>query len=246
MGVVTDWKTDRVIPAQAAVDASFQLKVYAGVLSWLHPDIPEWLIRLRFLRYGGAERQRLLRRDDPAIVGLRKEIERRITLVREERRFKARISSACYHCDYALRCPEVVKYSADSAIPSIVTPVDAVSMVQRLVALDRTKKDVAERLRAWVDAHGAIELEKDVYGYGFTSTPKFADPHAVAECLADLGVPRGDVWDALSTSKTAIDKVLRASGFARKAFKDASEKVGKLGVEQGGTKLGLRKKEPKK
>lgn len=236
--VVDDWKTDRKLPPQSEIDSSLQLEVYAWMLAQAFPDVDEILIRLRFLRYGGAERKRKITRAE--LVDTHARVAAKIARIEAERRFEATPSSLCSWCEYRNVCPAFKALNDGGVLQEIDTPEQAALALQQRVMRKAELEALDERLRAWVDARGAIPLgDGKVYGYRAQPRLSFDDAAAVGNVLSGLGVPRERILEAFSATKAAIKRALTAAGFRGKALTEALRKVEAAGTESVQTKLEL-------
>jgi hypothetical protein len=232
MGVVTDWKTQRRIPPKSEIEKSFQLRSYAWAGAQVRPEIQEWLARAVFLRYGNAAREVRFTAEDLATV--RNQIEVKADYIRRDRAFKPRISDACLNCDYAGRCPAFKKLYGEPGEVRIESAETAVAAANELVVIRRRQKDLEQRLRVWVDEHGAVPVGEKVLGYRALPSIDFDDPKAVGNTLAEIGVDRETVWLALTATKTSVENALKAAGFKGKkrdeALLQVAAKAGRIGT----------------
>jgi len=242
MGVITDWKSNRQIPPQSEIDSSFQLEVYANAAADRHPEIPEWLIRNVYLRYGFATRERLIRREE--LAGTRAKIEAKAAAIRADEKCAPRIGPHCQHCDYSHRCPAFQKLYSEDHVARLDNPERAADAVHALIILRARGKDLEERLRAYVDVHGEIRVGDQQYGYRPMETIDFPRPQEVGNALASLGLPSEKVWEAMNATKTSVERALRGAGYKPKERRELLDQVvEKAGTRTTSTRLGFSKQE---
>jgi hypothetical protein len=228
VGCVTDWKTQRKIPPQGEVDRDQQLRTYAWAMSLLHPEIDEWIVRTVYVRYGMAVRRCVLRRED--LAGVRDEIERKIARIAGDRKFEPKLGAHCTVCDYAHRCPAFQKLYANDQLP---VPTDADTAREAALALivaQRRAKDLRDRLTAYVEAHGPVDLGDQRFGFVESERVEFPDAKQLGGALQGLGVPSEAIWGALSASKSSVTQALGAAGLRGRARAEALDQlVAKVG-----------------
>jgi len=84
LAVVTDWKTNRIVPE--TVEKNLQLRIYGWALKRaVYLDVEEILLRLHFLRFG-ANRQVLLTPDD--LAGVPAELDETIARIEVDTKFE--------------------------------------------------------------------------------------------------------------------------------------------------------------
>jgi len=239
--VVDDWKTDRKLPPQSEIESSLQLEAYALILSIAFPEVEEILIRLRYLRYGGAERKRKIARSE--LDDTRKKLDAKIRAIREERRFEATPSTLCSWCEYRNVCPAFKALNDGGVLQEIASAEDAVEALKQRIMRKAELEALDEKLRAWVDENGAIPFDDQVYGYRGVPKTSFDDVTAVGSVLSGFGVPRQRIMEAFSTTKTSIKRALSSVGIKGKALAVAMQQVEEIGTHSVQTKLELHSEE---
>ena len=239
--IVDDWKTDRKLPPQSEIDGSLQLEIYAWILSQVYPESEEILIRLRYLRYGGAERKRKISRAE--LADTKAKLDAKIARIEAERRWEATPSTLCGWCEYRNLCPAFKALNDGGVLQEIETPEQAAEALKQRVMRKAELEALDEKLRAWVDEHGAIPFDGQVYGYRGVSRVTLDDVTQVGNVLAGFGVPRARIMEAFSTTKAAVKRALSAAGLKGKALTEALAKVEAAGSSSVQTRLELHNEE---
>ena len=204
LAVVIDWKSNRKIPE--SVGKNLQLRIYGwAVKQAVYPDAQEVLLRLHFLRYG-ANRQVLLTPDDLATVPA--ELDEKIVRIEADTKFTPIPGSFCSWCGLTAYCPVAAQALTPVEIMAPATREDAEKAASLLLVLQQMEKELAARLKAWVQECGPVAVGDLVYGPQPYPTYNL-DPQAVVEALLEAGLSREQVWPLLSVSKTTLERGLK-------------------------------------
>lgn len=206
LGVVTDHKSNRQIMSKKDVEGDLQLMIYAYLVFLLHPEIDEALPRLNFLRYGCAmvSGAVLTRADVSHVPDL---IARKAAIIEAEKDFPPKQNSFCEWCGYRSHCPLMEKALTVREF-HVDTVADATRAAQAVQMAELAIKDLKERLKGWVESHGAIRVDDRELGFVKQVKRQF-EAEEVVNKLLSYGVSRDEVWNELSLTQTAIKRLLK-------------------------------------
>jgi hypothetical protein len=205
LGVVRDFKTNRIIDPEWE-----QLRIYGWGMLTLVPSLAAVVGELHFLRHGAVRKAPegllnpgRLRVEVPIeLQAVRADIARRL----DEDRWEPRVSKACGTCSFRASCPAF----AEKVKPLLVieTEAQAVEAARQLVVLEGQKGDLADALKAWVEARGPIVDGAEQLTFVPVVKKSLT---AVREACRTLRQLVGDeaVWSALKLPKANLDKLVR-------------------------------------
>ncbi|MFA6003954.1 MAG: PD-(D/E)XK nuclease family protein [Elusimicrobiota bacterium] len=152
---VHDYKTTGSLPAQAHLDADWQLAIYDLAVRHNWPDTRDVRLVWHFLRFGKTLTSR---RSPEALAALRGELAALIAAIKHDHDFFPRKSALCDWCEYRGICPlwahaEQVKSMSAAALHRD----DGVRLVDGYGALEAKKKDLREKLREIEAEQKALE-----------------------------------------------------------------------------------------
>jgi len=201
--VVQDWKSNRAV---MKIEKNLQTRIYGwAVRKALYPDAQEVLLRLHFLRYG-TEREILLTPEDLATVPA--ELEAKIAVIEAEKHWDPRPGSYCSMCGVQSHCPVMQSALIPVEVMAPATQADAVKAAGILLAITEMEKALKERLKAWVQVNGPVQINDMVYGPS-TSTTYDLDPEKITVDLLAAGLEPGQVWPLLNLTKTSLERGLK-------------------------------------
>lgn len=204
LAVVVDWKTNRQVPE--TVEKDLQLRIYGwAVRRAVYPDVEEILLKLHFVRYG-VERQVLLTPDDLATVP--DELDAKIARIQDDVEFKPTPGAFCAWCGVQAHCPVMARALLPVEVVAPATVAQAQRAAELLLALQTVEKELAARLKAWVQENGPLAVGDLVYGPKPYNTYAF-DPQEVVQTLLDAGLAREQIWPLLSVNKAALERGLK-------------------------------------
>jgi hypothetical protein len=206
LAVVIDFKTNRAIINIDPDHIPLQLRIYGwAVRKSLYPDAEEVLLRLHFLRYG-AEREILLLPEDLDTVP--QELEAKIAIIEGEKHFDPRPGSYCGMCGVQSFCPTMSQALVPVEVMAPATREQATKAAGILLAITEMEKALKDRLKAWVKENGPVIVGDMCYGPSL-STSYDLDPKEIALYLMDQGLEKDQMWNVLSTTKTALERGLK-------------------------------------
>lgn len=204
LAVITDWKSNRAVPA--TVEKDLQLRIYGwAVRQTLYPDAEEILLRLHFLRYG-AEREIMLDPGDLDTVPA--ELEAKIAIIEGTKHFDPTPGSFCGWCGMTAHCPVMAQALVPVEVLAPATREQAEKAATLLLTLQNLEKELGARLKQWVRDQGAIQVGDLVYGPSI-ATSYDLDPRAVVQFLLEAGLERETVWPLLNLTKTGLERGLK-------------------------------------
>ncbi len=204
LGVIIDWKTNRVMPQ--TVEKDLQLRTYGwGLKQALYPEIEEVLLRLHFLRYG-KEREVLLSSQD--LAGVPDELQARIEVIEADHTFTPTPGSFCGWCGVTAHCPVMAKALTPVEVMAPATREQAEKAASLLLTLQKMEKELAARLKEWVKENGPIQVGDMVYG-PIPSLSYNLDAQAVVQLLLEAGLEKETIWPLLNLTKTTLEKGLK-------------------------------------
>lgn len=204
--IITDWKSNRVIPPQSAIDDSFQLDVYSLVMSLVFPKVQELDVNLYFARYSAS---RTSTRNLKDAVKTKAKIERMANKIETAKVFPAKVSSQCEYCEYKGLCTTFKSHLADLNIEDIATPADAQKLAKKTYLMEIALKEAKNKLKAYIDTNGPVEVEDEKIDYWPTETTSFPDSEGLVLHMISQGIPKTSIWANLKLSKTAVEKILK-------------------------------------
>ena len=210
LGCIRDWKTSRTIED---VDATDQMRWYAGALSLLNPALEQVHCELYYVRFapGGVRRTPEPYQADE----LRATVPEEWRAIAEEMErcaaagdWPATLGDGCRYCPYRGDCPAYQR-----AVPP-VRPFNgteqAVEAADCLLRLKGQVKDYDAALREWTLHHGAIVCSNgELLGHHAGEKRSVCDTEAAAMFLEGAGVGHEDLWSALHLGITAVEKLAR-------------------------------------
>jgi len=214
--VVRDWKTQAVLPSQAAIERDQQLRRYAYCLSLLYPEVEHIYAELVFLRYGVARHRKLTTEE---LQEVPQEIERRVKRV-EELGPEARVSSACDWCNFTARCP-AYQQAREFRPEPIRDSAQAEQAAQAYLLLKRRLGDLERQLKAWAGERGSITVGDVEVGYADEAQNECLDPRAAFQFLVENLIPQDiseqeyeslltAVWEeAVSLSPSSAERAIK-------------------------------------
>ena len=206
--VIVDHKTDRRLWSREETAQHDQLPIYAFLVGRVRPE-ELFVVRVHFLRYG-ITRTRAQPYERSALESIRERIEAQAQVIDADTRFEPRLSPFCGQCPYTARCPAFQSALKLGSTPTVTSPTEAQDEALRLLLLRKGVKEAESRLKAWVDGHGPIPLDdREALGYFPKRTTAFDRVEPVVTRLLQAGLPRPEVWAILSTSKSAIQQLLK-------------------------------------
>jgi len=234
LAVVLDWKSNRVVPETVKKD--LQLRTYGwGLKRTVYPEVQEILLRLHFLRYS-KEREVLLEPQD--LEGVPEILNGRINIIEQDQDYNTTPGSFCGFCGLTAHCPAMAQALVPVEILAPVTREDAEKSASLLLTLKELEKQLADRLKTWVNDNGPVRVGDMVYGPTAITSYDF-DAQAVATFLLEAGVSRDEVWGILSVTKTNLERGLRKVG-----RKDLLESVMATVVSKTSERIDFRKGNP--
>lgn len=221
---VWDLKTGHGV--QAATD-SMQLKVYAaGVMAAL-PDIEQVEVELYYPRKNIVHKH--MHGEKEATEGRRwiKAIWDRIQRAQTDSAWPARPGIGCAYCPVFDGC-EARKITPPKLPPT--TRDEAAKLVERLLFLDLEREDVKERVRGWVDDHGAVEIGDMVAGYSVRAIYEY-DLDELLPILAEHGI---DPMKVMKPDTKKLERLTRRN-------QALEEKISAIAIDKSQTPFSIKK-----
>lgn len=147
---IHDYKTGRTLPAQAGLDADWQLPIYEIAVRHAWPDTKTVRLVWHYVRHGKTLASS---RRPEELEALKGEIAGLIETIRQDHEFVPRKSPLCDWCDYRDICPlwsHVEKVSRMA--PERLGRDEGVKLVDQLAEIDGKKRELRDQLR---------EIERD-------------------------------------------------------------------------------------
>lgn len=206
---------------------SMQLKVYGHFVRVLFPNTAGVVSELFYPRFRATRAHTLTVQDLDAGQRWIEETAAGIEEAHKTGQWPARAGSWCADCPVYRACP------TRNAPLTDVPPGDlaeAEQLAERLLTVDREREDLRERLRAWVELHGPLEVNGMIVGMN----PKTALSYPL-DALKKLLEPRGiDIWTVLKADNQKLEKVAKKDTELIKA-------LGTIVVEKTTTEFKIKK-----
>jgi CRISPR/Cas system-associated exonuclease Cas4 (RecB family) len=199
--VITDWKTGWKIPPRSELEEDLQLRIYAYIASLLYPKAEQFTCRLWYVRPAFAYEFELFRED---LGDVREDLERRMAAIDAEQKWTATPGDHCQGCLYRRSCDHYRRAGLGEI------PDNTAELAAEYFLVKARQKDLESALKARVEAEGPLEQSGGkVLGFQAQEQVKIVETKAAVKELDRLGVPGPAIWDSLSLSKTAVEKLLR-------------------------------------
>ncbi len=202
---IIDYKTNRKLPSQAAVDANTQMSIYHMALTKRWPNIDPSKIKLSlyFLKHG--EKLSSFRPEDSlkvvaeSVLATIREIEKRTA----DNKFPPITSPLCDYCAYKPMCPAWKHLYKKDALPA-PDDVELQSALHEYFAIkesenknDKRIKELQSIVKAYMDANG-VERVFDGRGYYISKKLQQRFKYDLDKVKAILlGANLRDKWEAL-------------------------------------------------
>lgn len=222
-----DYKTVRTIYSQKYMEESLQRKFYSALIFAHFPEVEEVSFVFNFCRYNYKSEPITMTRDDldAAHEIIRGELADMNTLMEEEEAPEASPGSHCILCDAPGNCPA---YKNAFNIDGEVTKENALDLY-RQYRIGQFKLGILEdMLKGWIEVNGPIINKDEQYGPKESDDVKYKDIPKLIECLESHGVLRGAIYDAITISKTNVDKLLTKFKVSKKG-REEIRKLARIG-----------------
>jgi len=203
---ITDYKTNRRIKPFSEVKNDFQLKTYAWMCHLLYPDMETFLASLDFVRYGVVIGPVKFNIDQVIQIG--KYIDFLIKKIENNKEWEPSLGSHCEYCGYTHICPAFAK--SEMRNMEEMDADTAMDNAEWLYVYERKTKNMKEHLKDWVEKNESSILVGDMdLDFHFQSEKKVKNLRKLYEDFIRLGVDEDVIWDNLSISKTAAERIMK-------------------------------------
>lgn len=233
--VITDYKTERVLRTQAAVERDRQLRRYVGLVAKEYPQFERFRVRLVFPRFG-VTREAVFHRDEglealEVVERQLDQLEAKVAEVRSgkaapEKVFEPTPGDACAFCSFVRECPVFRAMNAPTVIQS---DDEARKAAQEVIVLRRRIDELSKALQAYFKQAAPIVVGGQSVGYHKKQKLTFKDARAFAQVAEEIGE---SPWPFLSVDMRRARKLLGHPEFAAVAEVEVSTRFGFERVEQ--------------
>jgi RecB family exonuclease len=230
--IVSDWKTQRQIPSQAAVERMISPRMYAALVSAHNPGITQITVEFWFWRHGVARRVSFsLPELDEAKRFVERQAQRADQLIansQDASAFPATPSTACVHCSYQTVCPAKDQLSA----VSLSTLDEAEAGARRLIYRRIAQAGERARLKEWVAAAGPIHVDDQVLDFHRVTQPSY-DMAAIEAACRRHGIP---LRELVRPDRRLIEQLSRA-------YPAWGDEIRQATTDVGATRFGFQKED---
>ncbi len=212
---IHDYKTGKTLPAQAEVDADWQLALYDAAVRATWPDAKGVRLIWHYVRHG---KSLISTRTAEQLEGLKAEVAALISRIKRDRDFPVNKTVLCDWCEYRDLCPAWAHPEKIAALPPPQRLADeGFRLATRLGRLEDERRELKDRLKelelavkaaeaevaAWAQAAGVCAVQ----GQGGQASVSFKDElklpaktHAPQQWEAMEREARADakLWEAVS------------------------------------------------
>lgn len=175
---IWDLKTGRKIDTS---DGPMQGKVYAAGVMAAFPKIQSLRFNLLYPRYGVTRSYEMKPSDIEEGQRWIYKITQSLELAWKNNEWKAIPGSACMECPVFATC-ETRKRRAPRATVRLLD--EAMVAAERLMTIERERKDLTAMLKDWVAANGPLEIHGMIAGYSVAAEYEFPIEGVLAACKA--------------------------------------------------------------
>lgn len=196
---VDDWKTGPGLPND--ITAHVQLPIYAYHLAVRWPDAEAFMLRERYVRYGGSVREVYLERADlDNVEGWLRTVVARVRNAYATGEFPATPGSWCANCPAKMACTLPLWQR-----PAAIETEDEVRALFSQVLVQSEQVDTGKKaIKAWLEANEVDGLVQGDQRIGFTEGERKSFDKRRA--LADLGASEDDYTTRAEQVKYGITK----------------------------------------
>lgn len=193
---VSDYKTGYSMKPD-----TFQLEVYAWLLSKVYPQLNYFEVQLDFTRFSWRKEWDIKKE---ALPGIEKKIIRRIKQIEEETKFKPTVNSRCAECEYWSFCPAMKKAKIEK-MPN--TKTGARELLEQVITKKKEYKEVEKLLKQYCEKAGKVVVKDMKAEIAAIITPEW-DTGEVLEYCNEKRIAFTDLFkiDGRKVEKLGIPK----------------------------------------
>ena len=223
LATITDYKTDRSLPAFAKLKDNEQLQDYAFLTSLLYPNIETFQVELFFVRF---RKVHTLFYQKSELQDIRERLEAAMKTIDADTKYEPKPGVACDWCPFTGICNTYKKLLEAELPANITTPGIARQLAYKKNMMEAENRKLNAMLKSWVEVNGPVRIDGKTLDFHESAGIEVIDKKGVILALKNAGVNDADIWENLKVNKTFIADVLKSMGKTKEALARRKELFG--------------------